>query len=97
MTSSTCIPPFLLLWAEELQKFYEGATLIYDNTILNKTKTSFIKAHIICLLGTNSADQDPIVTRFSKTYPNIYGNYSSSVIRHLQNIKVADRNGLHLL
>ena len=25
MTSSTCIPPFLLLWAEELQKFYEGA------------------------------------------------------------------------
>ena len=27
MTSSTCIPTFLLLWAEELQKFYEGAAL----------------------------------------------------------------------
>ena len=46
---------------------------------------------------TNSADQDPTVTLFSKTYPtgNIKGNYSSSVIRHSQNINVADRNGLH--
>ena len=34
-------PAILLLWAEELQKFYEGATLIYDNTILNKTKKKF--------------------------------------------------------